>query len=343
MIRQIIFFSYFCSEGNKEYMDDGLNQTDSSTFSRSLREIKLKYFWTWLADQLSQPGWFRHFFVKGNAWGAFSIHSHFKRSDGKPKTIYPHRAQAQKVANKLSERIGVPFTVYKCLFCAGWHVVKDSSSEGERKVPTQAELLQSFSYQTVGVPRELDVERVMATGVPDLAQIYGGFRGRTLSSSRQMYAWKEMMESGINQVIDLRADYSSDFYHELCVRSGIIYFHYPVAYDSESIRQMVDDFPMLCSMIDKGRFYIACAQGLHRTDIALCLYWVFYGADKGLASPTLRGYRRDKGMNADKIMRILNAVYKKMTERNGEPPMPERVFKQRKEVINEQNRTGRKC
>ena len=313
---------------------DGQNHTGSRTFRRSLREIKLRYLWTWLADQLGQSGWFRRFFVKGNAWGAFSIYSHIKRSDGKPKTHYPLRAQAQKAANKLSDGIGVPFTVYKCLFCDGWHVVKDSSAEGERKVPTQDELLKSFSYQIVDVPKELDVARVMSTGVPDLAQVYGGFRGRTLSSSRQMHAWKEMMESGVNQVIDLRADYTSDFYHELCVRSGITYFHYPVAYDPESVQEMVDNFPTLCSMIDKERFYIACAQGLHRTDIALCLYWVFHGADKGIAPPPLKGYRKDKGMTTDKIMRILNAVYKRMTELNDEPPMPEDVFKERKEMIN---------
>ena len=45
------------------------------------------------------------------------------------------------------------------------------------------------------------------------------------------------------------------------------------------------------------------------------------------------GYRKDKGMTTDKIMRILNAVYKRMTELNDEPPMPEDVFKERKEMI----------
>ena len=254
---------------------DRQNHTGSSTFCRSLRKIRLRYLWTWLADQLGQPGWFRRFFVKGNAWGAFSIYSHIQKSDGKPKIQFPLQAQAQKNANKLSEGIGVPFTLYKCLFCDGWHVAKDSSAKGERKVPTQAEILKSFSDQPVDVPEDLDVARVMATGVPDLAQVYGGFRGRTLSSSRQMNAWKEITAAGINQVIDLRADYTSDFYHNLCVGSGITYFHYPVAYDPESVQRMVDDFPTLCSMIEKGRFYIACAQGLHRTDIALCLYWVF--------------------------------------------------------------------
>jgi hypothetical protein len=96
---------------------------------------------------------------------------------------------------------------------------------------------------------------------------------------------------------------------------------------------MLEEFPTLCALIDKGRFYIACAMGLHRTDIALSLYWVFYAADKGIAPPPLRGYRKDKGLNVDKILRILNAFYKKMTEINGEPPMPEDEFKRRKELI----------
>jgi hypothetical protein len=93
-----------------------------------------------------------------------------------------------------------------------------------------------------------------------------------------------MIESGISQIIDLRADYSSDFYSELCQRSGISYFKYPVAYEDVWIAKMVELFPEFCKLIDNGRFYIACAMGLHRTDIALCTYWVFYAADNGILS-----------------------------------------------------------
>lgn len=194
--------------------------------------------------------------------------------------------------------------------------------------------VKEVSYREITVPEGLDVARVMATGIPDLAPAYGGFRGRTLSSSRQRYAWDELLAAGINQIIDLRADYSSDFYHDLCERSGISYYHYPLSNDS--IEQMLEEFPTLCALIDKGRFYIACAMGLHRTDIALSLYWVFYAADKGIAPPPLRGYKKDKGLNADKILRILNAFYKKMTEVNGEPAMPEDEFKRRKGIIKEE-------
>ena len=82
-------------------------------------------------------------------------------------------------------------------------------------------------------------------------------------------------------------------------------------------------------------FYIACAMGLHRTDIALCTYWMFYAADKGIAPPSIRGYWQEDGHNANKIMRVLNAFYQYLTEQDGKEPMPIEVFKERKKMIND--------
>ena len=115
------------------------------------------------------------------------------------------------------------------------------------------------------------------------------------------------------QVIELRADYTSSYYEDLCKKSGVAFFRYPVAKDMSSIKEMVELFPKLCELIDRGNFYIACAQGLHRTDIALCTYWVFHAADMGMAPPPIRGYRKDKGLDTNKIMRILNGFYKRIT------------------------------
>jgi hypothetical protein len=100
-----------------------------------------------------------------------------------------------------------------------------------------------------------------------------------------------------------------------------------VAYDEHSIATMVELFPEFCALIDKGCFYISCAMGLHRTDIALCTYWVFYGADKGIAPPPIRGYRKDKGMKTIKIMRVLDAMYDRITSQNGTVPMAEEIFR----------------
>ena len=200
---------------------------------------------------------------------------------------------------------------------------------------TEEIALDKYAVKANVRPEGLDFERILATGIPDLAPVYGGFRGRTLSSTRQLHAWDTMIESGITQIIDLRADYSSDFYNELCQRSGISYFKFPVAYEEEWIVKMVELFPEFCRLIDNGKFYIACAMGLHRTDIALCTYWAFYAADKGIAPPPICGYRKDKGLTTNKIMRMLNAVYRYMTEKNGVEPIPETVFQERKEIIKE--------
>ena len=241
----------------------------------------------------------------------------------------------------MSKKYGFPFAIYKCLFCDGWHVSKAVGKDAHGKT-TEEVALDKYAVMSNTEPDGFDVDRILATNIPDLAQVYSGFRGRTLSSTRQLHAWNTMIESGINQVIDLRADYTSDFYSELCKRSGISYFKYPVAYEDVWIAKMVELFPEFCKIIDNGRFYIACAMGLHRTDIALCTYWVFYAADKGIAPPPICGYRKDKGLTTNKIMRVLNAVYKYMTEKNGVEPISEIVFHERKEIINEMSKSNNK-
>jgi hypothetical protein len=49
----------------------------------------------------------------------------------------------------------------------------------------------------------------------------------------------------------------------------------------------------------------------------------------------IRGYRQEDGHNTDKIMRVLNAIYARMTEVNGVAPMPAEVYKERKKKIKE--------
>ena len=309
------------------------------TVQTSLKKMNPKFIGVWLKDQLGRPDWFRNLVVDRSAWGVFSIYAHARRSDGKSKISYSSKAKAEKVAFDMSKKYGYPFITYKCLFCDGWHVSKTVGKNAQGKT-TEEVALDKYAVMSNKGQGDLDVDRILATKIPDLAQVYGGFRGRTLSSTRQLHAWKTMVESGISQVIDLRADYSSDFYSELCERSGISYYKYPVAYEDVWIAKMVELFPEFCKLIDNGRFYIACAMGLHRTDIALCTYWVFYAADKGIAPPPICGYRKDRGLTTNKIMRMLNAMYKYMTEKNGVEPIPMNVFLERKDIIKELSKGG---
>lgn len=295
-------------------------------------KIKLKYVFIWFIDQLRQPHWVDDLLLNRKAWGAFSVYSHLKRNDHKPQKAYPTKEKALEVAKKMSEQSGATVRTFKCLYCDGWHTYK--LEDRHQKL---ANMLQWLKEQKIVYPTAsaLDTERIMQADIPDLAQAYGGFRGRTLSAYRQRNAWKPLVESGVRQVIDLREDYASDFYSEICKTLGLEYFYYPVRYEESTIERMVEQFPELCKKIDAGRFYISCANGLHRTDITLCLYWVFYAADKGVAPPPLCGYRQDKGRTTEKIRLMLDAFYDLLTQQTGKPPIPNDVFVKRKEVIDQ--------
>lgn len=175
--------------------------------------------------------------------------------------------------------------------------------------------------------------RILQIAIPDMAIVYGGVRGRTLSSSHLAEARKILAQAGISQVIDLRQDYTSDRYRDICEANGMKYFHYPVHRGKETIVNMVKNFTTFCELIDRGDFFISCAMGLHRTDIALCTYWVFHGADKGKEPPVLVGYLEEKGRDANKIFEVLNSFYKMLSEQNGQEPMTMEVFKERKSII----------
>lgn len=179
----------------------------------------------------------------------------------------------------------------------------------------------------------MNIDRLIQARIPDIYSIYGGARGRTMSSRHQLYAWPALVESGVRTVIDLRAADRSDRLPVLCEEYGMRYFHYPVDNAQETISSMVALFPEFCSIIDEGDFYVACAMGLHRTDTALHAYWMFHGADNGIPQPELHGYLQEKRLTTDKMMRILNAFYKLSVERNSYFAISPEVFKERKQAI----------
>ena len=79
------------------------------TVLMSIKRIKPKNIGGWLTDQMSRPDWFRRLFLQRTAWGAFSIYSHVKRSDEKPKVSYKSKAKAEKSAFDMAKKIWVSF------------------------------------------------------------------------------------------------------------------------------------------------------------------------------------------------------------------------------------------
>ncbi len=286
-----------------------------------MEKISIKNIGVWFIDQMTHP---KTFFQR-KSWGVFSEFAHCRRSDHRPKQAYTSKEKAASVAKEMGIKNGGSYSIYKCVYCDGWHVAKESGPE-ERKEKNE---IGSF----VPTSQTLDVEKILATNIPDIHPVYGGVRGRTLSSNKQTYAWPTMIEAGIHTIIDLREDGVYSRMQDLCRRFGTRYVYYPVDKSGKLIDDMIEHFQMLCKTIDEGNFYIACAMGLHRTDIALCTYWVFYAADKGIAPPNIYGYREESGHNTGNIMRVLNAFYKRMVERTGKEPLPMDVFIKRKKII----------
>ena len=73
----------------------------------------------------------RNFFVTRNAWGMFSINSHISQSTGKPKIAFPTYDSALRAAESMGRKHGKHFSVYKCVFCDGFHIGKNRDNKYE--------------------------------------------------------------------------------------------------------------------------------------------------------------------------------------------------------------------
>ena len=292
--------------------------------------MQFRNVWRWFTDQVSHP---KTFFERKN-WGVFSEYAHIRRSDRLPKKASDSKVQAQKTADFMAKKYGGSYSIYKCVYCYGWHVAKDSNAEAAK-----SEIVITPMQE---VAATINVEMIQKLDIPDFAAVYGGVRGRTMSSVHQIYAWPKIIEAGIRIVIDLREDGIYTRLKSLCEKYGAEYFYFPVDKKTKHVKEMVELFPDFCKRIDAGHFYIACAMGLHRTDIALCCYWMFYAADKGIVPPQIRGYRKDEGHDIAKVMRVINAFYKASYEIHSEYPISQEEFLVRKKIIAQQwNDTGK--
>ena len=137
-------------------------------------------------------------------------------------------------------------------------------------------------------------------------------RGESLSSPKNRKYIKFLKNKGIDTIIDLREKYKSESYEQLCKEHGLKYYNIPIDSSSVSDEDVINSLPLLFKLINKGGFYIACAQGLHRTDIALSLNYVFNPKKQDI--PVLYGHERSFGLKVDDISRRLNSVKNKISD-----------------------------
>lgn len=83
-----------------------------------------------LKYQLPVKRAFRNFFITGNGWGLFHINSHQRNDTKTPKVQYSTYEKALKGAESMSKKKGVHFSVYKCVFCDGFHIGKNRDNKG---------------------------------------------------------------------------------------------------------------------------------------------------------------------------------------------------------------------
>ena len=65
---------------------------------------------------------------KGHLIGLFSKRSH-ENASGKPKISYGSKASAQKAAEEMKRKRGAYFSNYKCIWCDGYHIGKNSENK----------------------------------------------------------------------------------------------------------------------------------------------------------------------------------------------------------------------
>ena len=188
----------------------------------------------------------------------------------------------------------------------------------------------------------MNTELILSTNIQNIDTVYGGVRGTTLSSRHNICHWQTVVDSGIRTIIELRDEDHSDRLCRMCEIHGIRYFAFPM--DSHSVPNEViaSRLQEFFELIDNGDFYIACAMGLHRTDMALSIYWMFHGVDNGMNPPILRGHIVDGELVLDrlnnKVFRRLNSLYVYLMENNIIPIPDRETFVQRKKDLIDFNR-----
>ena len=144
-------------------------------------------------------------------------------------------------------------------------------------------------------------------GIGNLRSVFGrGARGETLAHGRHMGRTIEgVREAGLRTVVDLRTADHNGKLSRRCAEVGLAYWHLPVDARTVGPEALSAVLPRLFRILDGDGFYLSCQQGLHRTDIALALYYFFHAPDE---IPEMVGHRTKGFLRCDDIMRRINAM-----------------------------------
>lgn len=162
-----------------------------------------------------------------------------------------------------------------------------------------------------------------------------GVRGESLSAKRNYRFLSKIKDYGIERVIDLRtADYTPKFKLK-CNSNGLDYMHIPIDAKTTPAKDIIKNLPKLFKALDEGKYYIACAQGRHRTDIAFAMNYLFN--PKAQKVPKMYGHIKDGKLRYDDICSRANSIMKEITpedkQKLGWTAEFEKDFEKRKQTL----------
>lgn len=216
-----------------------------------------------------------------------------------------------------------------------------------KNVPSDAKFY--FAYKNIPVIKnygeskdfKIDIDRLKELNITNLQCIgKSGVRGESLSADRNYKFIPKVKECGIETIIDLRTADHTDKFKAKCQKFGLNYIHIPIDSKVTSDREILDNLPTLFKAIEDGKFYIACAQGKHRTDIAFAINYLF-NPKHPPTPPKMYGHVENGKMRSQDIFRRANSLLKSMTPEDkatlGWNEKFEQTFKQRKQKLIEFN------
>lgn len=183
-------------------------------------------------------------------------------------------------------------------------------------------------------------DSILTLPIANIARVTGSIvRGETLWASRNRVLLDGVKDAGVDVIIDFRTADFTERFGLICKEKGIEYHHFPIDKAVQPDGDMLRYLPMMFDLLDKRNCYISCQQGLHRTDIALALYYMF--RRPGMV-PNLTGHWKNGTLRCDDIMRRINSLYKLISQSRDSIPGIERFneaeFRRRRKLLLETNR-----
>lgn len=194
------------------------------------------------------------------------------------------------------------------------NIILHANNDFRKNLPVKLDFYTKYNSLCIN-KKKIDFEKLKSLNITNLQQVgNGGVRGESLSADRNYKFLAKIKECGINQVIDLRTvDYTEKFAKK-CEKFGLKHTHIPIDSKNTSPREILNNLPKLFKLLDNGGYYIACAQGRHRTDIAFAMNYLFNPKAKDI--PKMYGHVKDGKMRCDDIFARANSVMKVMTPRD---------------------------